>query len=104
MAERGAPKGNKNAAKPRLWEGAVRRSLAKDREALYVIADKVVELAKDGVPWAVTELRNTLDGKPKESVAITVEEVERTEVETLRRAIRRSDPESRSDTGPVATH
>lgn len=99
-----APKGNKNGAKAKIWETAVRHELAKDRERLYRIAEKVLTAAEMGEQWAVTEIRNTLDGKPKESVAITVEEVERTEVETLRRNIRRSDAESRSDPESVATH
>jgi hypothetical protein len=72
---RGAPKNNKNAAKAKLWEGAVRHELAKDRARLYRIAQKVLEAAEVGEQWAVTEIRNTLDGKPREyvEVAATVE-------------------------------
>lgn len=67
----GAPKGNINGQKAKLWEGAIRRGLAKDRERLYRIAEKVLEAAEGGQPWAITEVRNTLDGKPKETVEVT---------------------------------
>src|SRR5262249_1584720 len=66
--ERGAPKGNRNGAKAKTWEGAIRRALYEDRDALQAVAREVLEAAKEGQPWAVTELRNTLDGKPKEHV------------------------------------
>lgn len=67
---RGAPKGNTNGAKGKMWEGAVRRTLAQQREALNDIAKAVVAAAQKGEAWAVTEIRNTLDGKPKEHLQI----------------------------------
>jgi hypothetical protein len=67
---RGAPKGNRNAAKPRLWEAAMAHEIAKERSRLYRIAEKVLQLAEEGEPWAVTEVRNTLDGKPTEHVQV----------------------------------
>lgn len=73
----GAPKGNTNSAKGKMWEGAIRRAINEDREALHEIAKKVLAEARAGEPWAITELRNTLDGKPKEHVQIdqTVEHI-----------------------------
>jgi len=72
-----APRGNKNAAKAKLWETAVRHELAKDRERLYRIASQVLAAAEKGESWAVTEVRNTLDGKPTEHVKVdgTIEHV-----------------------------
>jgi hypothetical protein len=72
-----APKGNRFAAKAKTWEGAIRRAINEDRSALHAIAQKVLAEAKAGEPWAITELRNTLDGKPTEHVKIdqTVEHV-----------------------------
>lgn len=65
-----APKGNNNAGKGKLWEGAIRRALNGDRQQLYRIAEKVLKAAEEGQPWAVTEVRNTLDGKPKEHIQV----------------------------------
>lgn len=66
----GAPKGNKNAAKAKMWETALRHELAKDRMRLYRVAAKVLSAAEAGEQWAVTEVRNTLDGKPTERLEI----------------------------------
>ena len=65
-----AAKGNKYAEKAKIWEMAVRHELAKDKERLYRIANKVLAAAESGESWAVTEVRNTLDGKPKEHVHV----------------------------------
>lgn len=91
-----APKGNINAAKAKVWEGAVRFVLAKDRERLKRIAETVVAAAEKGEQWAVTEIRNTLDGKPKETVDITVEKIDRSPVERLRSHLRPANTESRT--------
>lgn len=73
----GAPKGNTNGAKAKMWEGAIRRAINEDRSALHDIAKKVLAEARLGEPWAITELRNTLDGKPTEHVKVdgTIEHV-----------------------------
>lgn len=67
----GAPKGNKNGAKAKIWELAMRHEIAKDRERLYRIADRVLKDAEAGEAWAVTEVRNTMDGKPTERMEIS---------------------------------
>lgn len=69
-----APKGNKNAVKAKVWELAIRHELAKDKERLYRIARNVLKLAEAGESWAVTEVRNTLDGKPKEHIHVEHED------------------------------
>lgn len=67
----GAPIGNKNGAKNKLWEQALTRAVRpKDLED---IAKTVIQAAKDGQPWAVTELGNRLDGKPMQPVEHKVE-------------------------------
>lgn len=68
MASRGAQPGNKNAAKGKLWFDAVYKHVAQDKSALPAIVDVVVNAAKAGEAWAVTELRNTLDGKPVQQI------------------------------------
>lgn len=65
-----APMGNKFGAKPRKWEGAIRRAIARNEGALNRIADKIVALAEGGEQWAVTEIGNRLDGKAKQQFEI----------------------------------
>lgn len=58
----GAPVGNRNAVKAKVWEQAIARACRpKD---LQEIAETVVQAAKDGQQWAVQEIGNRLDGKP----------------------------------------
>jgi len=79
MNKGGAPKGNRNAAKSRDWEAALRRALAnyergecKRSEALYRIAFRVIEHALEspfeehGAMDAIKEIACRLDGKPTE--------------------------------------
>lgn len=66
MAGRGAPLGNRNGAKPRLWEQAIQRAVRpKDLEEIALV---VLQQAKEGNPWAITEIGNRLDGKPVQQV------------------------------------
>jgi hypothetical protein len=70
----GAPKGNKNAEKGKIFEGALRMALAKnDWKALRQITDKTVELACEGEQWAVKEVMDRLDGKPKQAIEQTID-------------------------------
>lgn len=66
MGKPGAPLGNRNGAKPRIWQAAIERAVRpKDLEE---VAQTVLRAAKAGEPWAVTELGNRLDGKPVQQV------------------------------------
>lgn len=67
----GAPKGNKNAAKAKEFEGAIRKALAQreDPETLRKIADKVLDMALEGNLFAVGMVADRLDGKPKQVLA-----------------------------------
>lgn len=76
----GAPEGNKNAAKAKEFEGALRRALAqyekgdvKAGNALRAVADKLVELALDGSPWAIQHIADRLDGKPSQTAEVKQE-------------------------------
>lgn len=71
LAQRGAPAGNQNAAKSREFEQTVRRAmLADDGKRLRAAAEKLLDLAAAGERWAVECLRDTLDGKPAQSIAV----------------------------------
>ena len=71
-----APKGNKYAAKAKVWELAIRRALARlgngtTEKGLAILADKLVAAAREGDSWAMMEIGNRLDGKPHQSVALS---------------------------------
>lgn len=78
MAEAGAPIGNDNAAKGTEWRQAIKRALARKaakeeglagyRAGLNRIADKLVDAAENGDPWAIQEIGNRADGKPAQAV------------------------------------
>lgn len=71
----GAPKGNQNAAKGRMFKDALRKALKEDGvDRLPLIAQTLVEKAIDGEQWAVQEVANRLDGKPAQEVAVTGED------------------------------
>lgn len=68
MAGKGAPPGNKYAAKGKLWFDALYKHITQNKDALPAIAEAVVKAARAGESWAVTELGNRLDGKPMQPV------------------------------------
>ena len=68
----GAPVGNANGAKQRKFYDAMMRAAASDDFArLRQIAEKTLTLAEEGESWAVTIVRDTLDGKPKQQVELS---------------------------------
>lgn len=74
MATSGGQPGNKNARKSRLFEQALTREIkqrdleAGDGETLRLVAGKMVDNALSGDRQAITDLRDTLDGKPTMAV------------------------------------
>lgn len=59
----GAPLGNKNAVKGKIFYSALLNVLEDDDAILRMIAQTLIEAAKNGEPWAVKELIDRLDGK-----------------------------------------
>lgn len=70
MAKRGAPFGNNNGGKHKIWLLALERHVAKRPKDLEEIAKKVFDAAKAGEAWAVQEIGNRLDGKPVQPVDV----------------------------------
>lgn len=64
----GAPIGNTNAAKGKMFEGALKRALARKDGSLNKIADQLVTKAEEGEQWAVQMVADRLDGKAKQQV------------------------------------
>lgn len=68
----GAPIGNRNASKSKLWEDAIRRAiLADDGKRLRAIAEALLDKAAEGDVAAIKELGDRIDGKPSQQVALT---------------------------------
>ena len=73
MSGRGAPLGNQNAAKAKVWHAAIVRALRKrsrtdQLEALDEIAEKLIEACSSGDLPALKELGDRLDGKPNQQI------------------------------------
>lgn len=61
----GAPTGNQNGKKGKLFYDALRVALVQeDRKKLRKITEKLVQAAEEGEPWAVKEIMDRMDGKP----------------------------------------
>lgn len=76
MAGLGAQIGNKNATKSKPWAAAIeralkQRSLIEQKEALDVLAERLLKECDEGNMEALKELGNRLDGKPHQSVGIS---------------------------------
>lgn len=68
-----APIGNQNAAKGKLWHGAIVRALRKRSksealEELDNIAEKLIAACNEGDLTALKELGDRLDGKPSQTI------------------------------------
>jgi hypothetical protein len=61
----GAPVGNQNGKKGKLFFDALRVALVQeDRKKLRKITEKLIEAAENGDAWAVKEIMDRMDGKP----------------------------------------
>lgn len=71
----GAPVGNKNAAKAKVWHAAIMRALERRKpaderiQAIDELADKLIELVAKGDLAALKEFGDRLDGKPAQIIA-----------------------------------
>lgn len=71
--ERGGQAGNQNAKKGAEWRSAIKRALSRHsekgwREGLDKVADEFVKAAANGDPWALREIGDRIDGKPKQTI------------------------------------
>jgi len=68
----GAPEGNDNARKGKLFYDVLRRILVQnDQRKLRNISDKLVEAAEKGEAWAIKEIMDRMDGK-----AVAIQELQ----------------------------
>ena len=59
----GGQPGNKNGTKNKPFLDALRKSIAQNPQKLRNAADKVLDKAEEGEPWAVNFLADRTDGK-----------------------------------------
>ena len=69
----GAPLGNNNAGKAKLWTAAITRALEKRTrkegvEALEVLAEKLLDACEEGELSALKEFGDRIEGKPHQSM------------------------------------
>jgi hypothetical protein len=67
MAKRGAPIGNQNAAKGKVWSDALRKEIER-RKDMGKLAAKLVNLALEGNIQALKELGDRLEGRSSQSL------------------------------------
>ena len=68
----GAPEGNQNAKKGKLFYDQLRMVLIQnDKFKLRKIADKLVESAEKGEAWAIKEIMDRMDGKAVQATEIS---------------------------------
>jgi hypothetical protein len=83
----GAPQGNKNAAKAKVWTAAIERALARRsatsrKDALEMLADNLLDLCEEGNLQALQELGNRLEGKPNQALILSGDEGKPLKVDT----------------------
>lgn len=67
-----APSGNQNAVKSRVFHDMLRKAvLQDDRKRLDKAVEKLLDQAAEGDMFAMTMIRDTLDGKPKQQTEVT---------------------------------
>lgn len=75
MAERGAPIGNRNAAKAKVWHAAICRALetrdksrVDGKKEIDALAEKLLDLVSAGDLAALKEFGDRMDGKPAQAI------------------------------------
>jgi len=59
----GAPLGNINSAKGKLFQEKLRMILCQEPHRTRQIAEVLISKAEEGEPWAIKELMDRIDGK-----------------------------------------
>jgi hypothetical protein len=63
----GAPVGNANASKSRLFYDALRKNLVQNPERVQTVVENLISAAEANEMWAIKELIDRVDGKAIQS-------------------------------------
>jgi len=66
----GAPLGNKNGSKSRIFSDRLRMTLLQEPHRLVKVAEQLISQAESGEPWAIKELMDRLEGKAIQATSI----------------------------------
>ena len=75
----GAPIGNQNNKNAKIWQQAIKRSLARYSNesvdaGLDKLADKLIQACENGDSWALKELGDRTEGKPAQAITVLGDE------------------------------
>jgi len=87
----GAPKGNDNAKKNKLFYDRIRKHLIQNPAKLEKIVETLVQEAQNGEPWAVKEIMDRVDGKAVQSTEISGVDGEAMELKIIEFVIKRPE-------------
>lgn len=88
----GAPLGNQNGKKGKLFYNQLRKVLVQeDSRKLRTIAEKLVDAAEQGEPWAVKEIMDRVDGKSVQATEISGVDGEAIELKQIEFIIKRPE-------------
>jgi hypothetical protein len=64
----GAPIGNKNNSKGKMFNDALKRQLTQSPERIAKIVEVLISEAEQGQAWAIKEIIDRCDGKPTQFI------------------------------------
>ena len=97
----GAPLGNQNAAKAKVWHAAIMRALERRKPAderiaaIDELADKLLDLVAKGDLGALKEFGDRLDGKPAQAI-VGDPDAPLQVVQKIERVLKRANPADRN--------
>jgi hypothetical protein len=87
----GAPKGNTNAKKNKLFYDRIQKHLVQNPAKLEKIVETLVQEAQNGAPWAVKEIMDRVDGKAIQATEISGVDGEAIELKQIEFIIKRPE-------------
>ena len=88
----GAPIGNQNGKKGKLFYNQLRKALVQeDSRKLRTIADRLVDAAEQGEPWAIKEVIDRVDGKAVQATEMSGVDGDAVELKLIEFVIKRPE-------------
>lgn len=95
MISMAAPAGNQNAAKKnRMLTDALKRELTQNPDKVLKIAQRLIDSAIAGEPWAQSLIHDRIDGKVPQAIVGDDEESPLSMIHRIERVIVRPDPKN----------